>query len=125
MSKNVKNYAKQAEANVEIHTHSDMHPDTNTQADLQQSKVSEPVRGVWLDTAHNQAGQKHCLSPLIKWFKIPCSCACFHHHPKWTHWGGAMTLPGLSDMNRLKRGRKAKFMAGNQGLDLSYTRHAY
>lgn len=35
MSKTLKNYAKQAEANVEIHTDSDMHPDTNTQADLQ------------------------------------------------------------------------------------------
>lgn len=32
----------------------------------QQSKVSESVRGLWLDAAPEQAGQKRCLSLLIK-----------------------------------------------------------
>lgn len=39
---------------------------THTHSCLQQSEVSEPVRGLWLDAAREQAGQKHCLSPLIK-----------------------------------------------------------
>lgn len=58
---------------------------THTHLGLQQSEVSEPVRGLWLDVVPEQAGQKRCLSPLIKWFKIPCSPDSFHRRPKCTH----------------------------------------
>lgn len=98
---------------------------THTHSGLQQSEVSEPVRGLWLDTAPEQAGQKRCLSPLIKWFKIPCSPDSFHRRPKWTHSKSPTRLPGPADMNGVKRSRKAKFMAEDQGLKLSYASHAY
>lgn len=98
---------------------------THTHSGLQQSEVSEPVRGLWLDTAPEQAGQKRCLSPLIKWFKIPCSPDSFHRRPMWTHSKSPTRLPGPADMNGVKRGRKAKFMAEDQGLKLSYASHAY
>lgn len=34
-------------------------------------------------------------------------------------------MPGPADMNGVKRGRKAKFMAEDQGLMLHYASHAY
>lgn len=34
-------------------------------------------------------------------------------------------MPGPADMNGVKRGRKAKFMAEDQGLKLSYASHSY
>lgn len=99
---------------------------THTHLGLQQSEVSEPVRGLWLDVAPEQAGQKRCLSPLIKWFKIPCSPDSFHRRPKCTHLKKSPTrMPGPADMNGVKRGRKAKFMAEDQGLKLHYASHAY
>lgn len=52
--------AKLAEAMLAMYQH------THTHLGLQQSEVSEPVRGLWLDVAPEHAGQKRCLSPLIK-----------------------------------------------------------
>lgn len=54
--------AKLAEAMLAMYQHTHTH----THLGLQQSEVSEPVRGLWLDVAPEHAGQKRCLSPLIK-----------------------------------------------------------
>lgn len=57
------------------------HTHTETHWGPRRSEVSEPVRGLRLDAAPEQAGQKHGLSPLVKWFNVPCSRRSFHRRP--------------------------------------------